>query len=284
MIKLNFTKMHWIWNDFIMVSKIDLDENKIELTTEFIRKICDRHFWIGSDWLIIVWKWKKEKFKFSIYNPDWSEAEMCWNGIRCYMKYIVDKSFTDKKDLKVETLVDVLNLQIEDDIVTVNMWSPKVIKELTYKTKQIWDVFMLKADDKYFKFTPISMWNPHAVIFLKNNELANFELEKYWKLIENNIEIFPKRTNVEFVEILSSIEINMRVWERWAWETLACWTWTCASVVAWILAWYLKKDEFIKVNLSWWILEIKWDWDKNHGAIMKWKAETTFEWVYFVKE
>lgn len=276
--------MHWIWNDFILVKYSDLVAQNIIITKEFVQRICNRNFGIGSDWLIVVDKWVKKEFKFTIYNPDWSEAEMCWNGIRCYMKFLVDKVLTEQNNIDVETKVDVLNLQIKDDVITVSMWTPKIIQELTYNTKKLWDVFMLKVEDRAFKFTPISMWNPHAVIFLKPWELSSFDLEKYWKSIENNTEIFPKKTNVEFLEVLSSTEMNMRVWERWAWETLACWTWTCASVVAWILAWYLEKDTFIKVNLQGWILEIKWSWNKNDQVIMKWKAETTFEGVYYVKE
>lgn len=281
---LNFTKMHWIWNDFVVVKNSDLEKNNIEISKEFIKRICNRNYGIWSDWLIVVDKGKKEKFKFTIYNPDWSEAEMCWNGIRCYMKYLVDNNLTIKSKLNVETLVDVLNLEIENDIVTVDMWTPKIIKELTYEQKKLWDVFLLKSEDRAFKFTPVSMWNPHCVIFLKKWELKNFELEKYWKQIERNTDIFPKKTNVEFIEKISNKEINMRVWERWAWETLACGTWACASVVSWILAWELEKNEFVKVNLAGWDLEIKWSWDKKDSVIMRWKSETTFEWVYYVKE
>ena len=97
-----------------------------------------------------------------------------------------------------------------------------------------------------------------------------------------NIDIFPKKVNASIINIVSKIEINMRVFERWAWETLACGTAASASVVAGISSWKLQKDKFIKVNLSWWILNIKWAWNIEDPVIMKWAAETTFTWEYFI--
>lgn len=281
---LNFTKMQWIWNDFVIIKNIELEEKGIELTTNFIKRICNRNFWIGSDWLIVVGKWIKTEFKFTMYNSDWTEAEISWNGMGCYIKYLNDKKLTKKLIINVETLSNILKLELYEDVFIVTIWIPKIISEFTYRTKSLWDSFLMKIDERVFKFTPISMWNPHCVIFLKNWELVNFELEKYGKHIENNIEIFPNKTNVEFMEIISNLEINIKTWWRWIWEALASWSWACASVVAWILAWKLEKDEFIKVNLSGGILEIKWSWNKKDSVIMKWKAETTFEGVYFIKK
>lgn len=286
--KIKFVKMHWIGNDFIMINEKDLESEKINLTKDLIKNLCDRNFWIWSDWIVVISKWKKVDFKYVMYNPDGTKAEMCGNWIRCYMKYLLDQWITTHKDLDVETWIWILNLDIEENIVTVDMWKPSRIKNLVYKTKKLWDRFPLKVDKAEFIFTPVSMWNPHAVIFCRDmnicwETLDNLDIDLYWPAIENATDIFPDRTNVEFAKIVSEKEVIMRVWERWASETLACWTWACATVVAWILAWRLAVDKFIKVKLAWWNLKIKWSWNEEDSVIMKWEATTVFEGTYYIK-
>lgn len=285
--KLHFVKMHWTWNDFILINNDHLIELKIDLTKELIVRMCDRHFWIWSDWVLLISRWKKVAFKYEVYNPDWTQAEMCGNGIRCYMKYLFDNWFVNQNIIDVETWVWILNLSIDKNIVTVDMWKPSRIKNLVYKSKKLGDKFPIKIDNQEFIFTPISMWNPHAVIFCRDNNLLNDLLEKldisiYWKHIENYLDIFPDKTNVEFVKIISEFEVMVRVWERWAWETLSCWTWACAVVVAWILSGRLSINKFIKVNLPGWILEVKWSWDEKDSVIMKWEAKEVFKWEYYL--
>lgn len=279
--RLVFTKMHWIWNDFIVLNEKDLKQANISLTEDLVKKMCHRNFWIGSDGVLLVSKWKKTEFRYIMYNPDWTEAEMCWNGIRCYMKYLIDNKLTKSKNVDVETWVWILNLSIKDDIITVDMWTPKLVEELIFWHNKIGDSFMIVSDNRDFKCIPISMWNPHCVCYIKD-DLNEFNLNKYWKEIESNTTIFPRKVNVEFINLKSDTEIDMRVYERWAWETLACWTWACASVVAGISLWLLKKDEFITVNLTWWILKIKWSWEKSDSVIMKWEAKTSFIWEYII--
>ena len=286
--KLCYTKMHGTWNDFIILNKYEIYGKNIEINKEFIKKICHRNFWIWSDGLLLVSKSEIADYKYIMYNPDGSKAEMCWNGIRCYMKYLFENWILDKSNINIETWVWVLNLSIKDDIITVDMWKPSKIKNLLYESKKLWDRFPVKIKNKEFIFTPVSMWNPHAVIFLKEINISwitieNIDLKKYWYPIETSTDIFPEKTNVEFIYVKSDIEVDMRVWERWAWETLACWTWACASVVAWILWWKLKKNKFIKVNLKWGVLEIKWSWNIKDSVVMKWWAEIISEWVYFIK-
>ena len=285
--KLPFIKMHWIWNDFIMINSVDLDILKIDLSSELIKSMCNRNFWIWSDWIVVITKWKVEDFKYIMYNPDWTEAEMCGNGIRCYMKSLIDQWITDQTNLDVETWVWVLNLDIEKNCITVDMWKPSKILNLAYENKKLWDKFPLKVENWEFIFTPISMWNPHAVIFCKDMSalgvsLATLNIKFYWNAIENKTDIFPDRTNVEFVKVISDKEVKMRVWERWADETLACWTWACAVVVAWILNWRLAKNEFIKVGLAGWTLCVKWSWNEKDSVIMKWDATEVFEWYYHI--
>jgi diaminopimelate epimerase len=275
---IKFTKMHWIWNDFIVINSSELKQKNIELTKDLVQKMCDRNFGIWSDWIVIITDWEKTKFKYHMYNPDWTEAEMCGNWIRCYMKYLLDEKLTDSKNVDVETGAWILNLDIDEkNIVTVDMWKP-YLKHKDFPVNK----WILISEDREFEYFAVSMWNPHCVIFLDEN-IWEFDLNKYWAPIEKNTKIFPNKVNVEFVRKVSETELDFRVYERWAGETLACWTWACASVVAWISKWLLEKNKFIKVNLQGWNLFIKWSGDKNDSVIMKWEAETVFEGEYFIK-
>ena len=270
--KIKFTKMHWIWNDFILINNSELLEKNIKLNKNLVQKMCDRNFGIWSDWIVIITEWKETEFKYHMYNPDGSEAEMCGNGIRCYMKYLIDKKLTSFTNVDVETGAGILNLDIDkENIVTVDMWKPDIFEK--------WNIV---SQDMEFEYLSVSMWNPHCVILL-DEDVWNFDLNKYWAPIESNTDIFPNKVNVEFVRKISDTELDFRVYERWAWETLACWTWACASVVAWISKWLLKSWEFIKVNLQGWKLYIKWSWNLSDSVIMKWEAETVFEGEYLVK-
>jgi len=280
--KLPFVKMHGTGNDFIVLYEKDINDGGVELTESFIQKICNRNFGIGSDGLLVVANSDKADFKYDMYNPDWSKAEMCGNGIRCYMRYLLDSGLTEKKNVKVETLAWLLDVYYEDNLFTVNMGAPKKIKELSFENKKLGDRFFLKADGRDFLFTPISMGNPHAVIFL-NEPVKEIDLRMYGPLIENNTEIFPERTNVEFINVISDTQIDMRVWERGAGETLSCGTGACASVVAWILAGFLKEDTFIEVNILWGTLYVKWSGNEKDSAIMRGWAEITFEGNYYIK-
>jgi diaminopimelate epimerase len=173
-------------------------------------------------------------------------------------------------------------LSIDGSEVTATMWKPKIIENKFQnidKNNIYWAVF---AEGKLFKFVPVSMWNPHAAIFLKKTPVKDLDVDLYGSIIESDTEIFPDKTNVEFIERVSDTEINMRVYERGAWETLACGTWACASVVAGILSWLLAKDTFVRVNLKGWVLDIKWSWDFKDEVIMKGLAETSFQGTYFI--
>lgn len=274
-----FVKAQGTWNDFIIIDFFDWRLAGLELTPSLVQKMCDRNFWIWSDGIVIIDNWVNHKFAYRMFNPDGSEAEMCWNGIRCYMKYLKYSWLLEENSTYVETKKWVLHLSLVDNLVEVDMWKPilqdEIIPVLPWKR----EVFSV---DKTFSFTPVSMWNPHSVIFL-NEELKDFGLNKYWKPIESNTDIFPKKVNVEFIKVNSKNDIDMRVFERWAWETLACWTWACASVVAWVLNWFLDAWAKVKVHLKWWDLVISWAWWIDDSVIMRWPAEIVFEGKYFIK-
>lgn len=285
--QLPFVKMHGTGNDFIMIHENDLAKLDIILWEELIKQMCDRHFWIWSDGIVVIASWEKVPYKYLMYNPDGSQAEMCWNGIRCYMKYLIDRWYTTKDQIKVETWIGVLTLKSEFNRITVDMWKPWKIKNLVYESKKLWDRFPLKIDKAEFIFTPVSMGNPHAVIYCKDvkncwMDLQTFDIKRYGWTIEHHTDIFPNKTNVEFAKIISETEIQMRVWERWVWETLACGTGACAAVVSWILSGKLLSDTFIKVNLAWGILEVKWSGDKKDSVIMRWDAQEVFEGIYYL--
>jgi diaminopimelate epimerase len=194
------------------------------------------------------------------------------------MKYLLDEKLTDSKNVDVETGAWILNLDIDEkNIVTVDMGRPY----LEHKDFPV-NSWKIISNDREFEYFAVSMWNPHCVIFLTEN-VWDFDLNKYWAPIESNTDIFPNKVNVEFVKKISETELDFRVYERWAAETLACWTWACASVVAWISKGLLEKNKYIKVNLQWWNLFIKWSWKKEDSVIMKWEAETVFEGEYIVK-
>ena len=275
---IKFTKMHGLGNDYVYIDAIN---QKIENKSELAKYISDRHFGVGSDGLILICKSKIADFKMQMFNSDGSEAEMCGNGIRCVGKFVYDKGVTIKTKLKTETLsgIKLLDLIVENDEVIkvkVDMGEPilehkkiPVICEDNIKNN-----LNLKVLDKNFSFTCVSMGNPHAVTFI-NDEVKNFDVQKYGKIIEN-LDAFPQRTNVEFINIVDKNNVSMRVWERGAGETLACGTGACASVVASVINEYTSRKVF--VHLLGGILEIEWS-DENNHVYMTGPAVTVFEGV-----
>lgn len=275
---LKFTKMEGLGNDYVYVDAIN---QTIENPSELSKKFSDRHFGIGSDGLILISKSDIADFKMNIYNPDGSEAEMCGNGIRCLAKFVYDKKMTNKTSITVETLsgIKTLDLKIEKgkvSLVTVDMGEPildadKIPVINGFKEKSLNGIDFINVKVELKKFTCVSMGNPHAICFIDN--INNIDIAKIGPIIENN-KCFPNKTNVEFIEIISKNEINMRVWERGTGETLACGTGACASVIASILNGY--TDRKVTVNLLGGKLEILWNKEDNH-VYMKGPARTVYE-------
>lgn len=260
---MKFTKMHGCGNDYVYVN---LFEEKVENPAEVSIKVSDRHFGIGSDGLITIGPSDKADFRMHIYNADGSEAEMCGNGIRCVAKYVYDHKLTDKTEITVETGAGILTLILfpEDgkvQQVRVDMGEPILtpaeIPVVADGDKVIDEP--IEVGGKTWNMTCVSMGNPHAVMFV--DDTANFPLETYGPLFENH-ERFPKRTNTEFVQIISRTEANMRVWERGSAETWACGTGTCACVMACILNG--KTEDKVLVHLRGGDLTIEYDRESNH--------------------
>lgn len=282
---LEFTKMQGIGNDYVY---IDCTKKELEKPEKISQIVSDRHFGIGSDGLILILNSKVADFKMEIYNADGSQAEMCGNGIRCVAKFVYDKGLTEKTKLKIETLAGIkeLELNVENGkvkTVKVDMGEPileaeKIPVYIDEKMKSegitptsVIKNLKLEAYNQNFTFTCVSMGNPHAITFIDNVE--KFDLKKFGSVFEV-AKAFPKKSNIEFVEIVDKENINMRVWERGSGETMACGTGSCASVVACILN--NKTSNKVKVHLLGGELYIEWNKENNH-IYMTGPAEIVFE-------
>lgn len=232
---MHFTKMHGLGNDYLYI--FGEPENVSDLSI----RLSDRHFGIGSDGIITISPSETADFKMRIFNADGSEAKMCGNGIRCVGKYVYDKGYTDKTHLKVETLsgIKTLELKLENGIVTdatVDMGSSSLKSPIS-----------LTIHKKYITLLPVSMGNPHAVVFVSDAE--NAPLTTVGAALEHH-ETFPDGVNVEFVQVIDSHTLRMRVWERGSGITMACGTGACASVVAAVSQGFCPMGEEIRVKLD----------------------------------
>lgn len=273
---LKFTKMHGLGNDYVYMDAINQD---VKNRSELAKYVSDRHFGIGSDGLILICESKVADFKMQMFNQDGSEAEMCGNGIRCVAKFVYDKHLTKKETITIETLSGIKKIEmlIENDkmkLATVDMGEPVLEPEKipVISNENPVKNLKIKTLDREFIFSCVSMGNPHAITFIKEN-VNDFDICKYGNEIENN-KIFPKKTNVEFINIINDETIKMRVWERGAGETLACGTGACASVVAAVLNGLTKTN--VTVNLLGGDLFIRWCKKTNH-IYMQGPATTVFE-------
>lgn len=272
---IKFTKMHGLGNDYVYMDAI---HQNIESESDLAQFVSNRHFGIGSDGLILICKSDIADFKMRMFNSDGSEAEMCGNGIRCVGKFVYDKGLTNKTTVNIETLAGIktLKLNIKEgkvDTVKVDMGEPILSPEKipVISNEEIVKNLKLKAWDKEFTFTCVSMGNPHAITIVDNT--GKFDVEKYGKLLEVN-RAFPRKTNVEFIQIVDRNNIKMRVWERGAGETLACGTGACAALVACSINGLTDRKANIKLLGG--TLEIEWDEKDNH-IYMTGPAVTVFE-------
>ncbi|ACM19759.1 diaminopimelate epimerase [Geotalea daltonii FRC-32] len=259
---MKFTKMHGAGNDYVYV---DCFSEQVENPADVAIKVSNRNFGIGSDGLILIMPSDKAHVRMRMFNSDGSESEMCGNGIRCVAKYAYDHGIVDKKEITAETGAGILTLQLftnccnKVDKVRVNMGKPRLTRgEIPMSGPADARVVSepLNILHTTFNITCASMGNPHCVIFV--DDVDNFQVEKYGPLIENH-EIFPRRTNVEFVQIISRTEVRQRTWERGAGETLACGTGASAVCVAGALNGLTDKK--ILNHLSGGDLELEWSED-----------------------
>ena len=258
-----FTKMHGLGNDYVCINCF---RERVEDPPGFARTLCDRHYGIGADGLILICPSKVSDFKMEIYNSDGSVAGMCGNGIRCLGKYVYDYRLTGKETLSIETKSGIRNmhLQIRDGKACgamVDMGVPRLnahsIPILSEKDLVINDP--IEVQEKNYRMTGISMGNPHAVIFLE--EINGISLEETGRELEFHPR-FPERANIEFCHVIARDRMEIRVWERGVGETLACGTGACAAVVASVLN--DLTDEKVIVKLLGGELSVRWDRKVNH--------------------
>lgn len=259
--ELKFTKMQGCGNDFIIVDYDEFQKFDIQMSDLAI-KLCDRHFGIGADGLIIP-KTSVEDTDIGwfFYNSDGSTAQMCGNGMRCFAKYVYDKGLVNKREFTVKTLAGIMKPEIlENGEVKVNMSKPILNSEkipfipnhnLNYK---------ISVKDRIFTGNAVSMGNPHFVIFVDEDVDLLSLAKEYGPEIEKSAE-FPEKTNVEFIKILSANELKLCVWERGCGITLACGTGACATVVAGILNGLLEN--VVNVELLGGKVQVAWNGSEN---------------------
>jgi diaminopimelate epimerase len=249
---LKFTKMHGTGNDFVV---IDTFEQVLDDPKSLAQAMCRRRFGAGADQFIIIRPSSKADYLMDIYNPDGSRVEMCGNALRAVALYIKYRKNDHREVLKIETIGGMTEARVSDQSVTINMGKPNFTAQaigLSDGHEKMGTKFSF-SDTINREITCVSMGNPHCVQFVTSTEKAPVTCEG--PLIENH-HLFANRTNVEFIEVLSRNEINMRVWERGTGETLACGSGACAAVAACIKN--NLTDRTVKVNLLGGVLNITW--------------------------
>ena len=275
--KIRFTKMQGCGNDYVYVNGFT-EHIPQEKKPEFVRFASDRHFGIGGDGVIFINPSDEADFEMEMYNADGTRAEMCGNGIRCVAKYVHDKGLTDQTQFSIVSggKVKYMDLTVENGItkaIRVDMGEPILTAAevpVVSKNEQSVDEEIVVDNEKY-RMTCVSMGNPHAVVFVDST--ADFPLEQIGPHFENH-ERFPRRTNTEFVEVVSPEYVKMRVWERGTGETLACGTGCCATAAACVLNG--KTGRKVTVEVLGGALTIEWDKKTNH-IFMTGPAEFVFD-------
>jgi len=269
--RLRFSKMHGLGNDFVVIDGVS---QKVRLSAEKIRQLSDRHFGIGCDQLLIVEAPENPNidFRYRIFNGDGTEVENCGNGARCFAVFVRDRKLTGKKNITVETAGGIMELQVTDgDEVTVNMGVPRLApSEIPFTADLQASTYALDVGGLQLDISAISMGNPHAVTVVE--DVARAPVAELGPKIEHHPR-FPQRVNAGFMQIVSANEINLRVFERSAGETLACGTGACAAVVAGRLRQLLDCE--VKVNLPGGSLRIRWE-GAGQPVVMTGPATTVF--------
>lgn len=276
---LKFTKMHGAGNDFVVIDAIN---QSVSFTPDQWRQIADRRFGIGADQILVVERATRPDvdFRYRIFNADGGEVEQCGNGARAFVKFVVDKGLTEKREIRVETMSGVIAPRLEDDgRITVDMGAPVFDLALVpfdshgLQSRAVGNatVWPLAIDSGVAEVVVLSMGNPHAVQRVDDVDTA--PVLRDGPLIENHPR-FPKRVNAGFMQVLNRQQIRLRVFERGAGETLACGTGACAAVVAGILRGEL--DSPVAVATRGGDLSIAWD-GGNMPVLLTGPAVSVFE-------
>ena len=250
----------------------------IYLAHKLSRKLSDRHFGIGSDGMILICPSNIADFRMRVFNPDGTEAEMCGNGVRSVGKFVYDKGFTSKTEFTVETLGGIKRIYLDVEnhkaknitaVIGAPILEAKKVPVLCGSERCV--DFPVKLDDRVFHTTAISLGNPHCVSFI--DDVANFNLAKYGPLMEHH-EIFPRRVNAEFCEVIDRNTLKLRTWERGTSETLACATGCSTCVVGGVLTG--RCDRKADVHQIGGVTRIEWD-AKTDNILMTAPSEMVFD-------
>lgn len=274
---MKFTKMHGLGNNYIYINCF---EETVENPEELSIRLSDVHFGVGSDGIILIKPSEVADCEMDIYNADGSRAMMCGNGVRCVGKYVYERGIAKKDVITVDTQsgVKTLFLHVTDghvESIRVDMGEPELVPSripVAFDGETMIDQ-PLSVGNTTVQVTCVSMGNPHCVQFVADTK--SLPIAQFGPALEHH-PIFPERANIEFIQVLSRGEVNMRVWERGSNETFACGTGACASVVACVLNG--KTDRQVTVHLLGGDLKIHWDETTNH-VFMEGPAEFIFDGV-----
>lgn len=269
--KLKFSKMHGLGNDFVVLDGI---RQQVALMPEQLCYLADRHFGVGCDQILLVEKASESgvDFRYRIFNADGGEVEQCGNGARCFVRFVHDQGLTDKREIRVETMKGLISPRLEGDgNITVDMGMPRFLPaEIPFLADDDVIVHMLDVADETLETTVVSMGNPHAVQVVDSVDTA--PVGERGPLIEKHPR-FPQRVNAGFMQIVDRHAIKLRVYERGAGETMACGTGACAAVVAGIRRGLL--DSPVRVTTRGGDLNIAWG-GAGRPVLMTGPAVTVF--------
>ncbi len=270
--EIQFTKMHGLGNDFVVIDAIN---QEIDLSEAQVRFIADRHFGVGCDQLLLVEAAESADvdFIYRIYNADGGEVEQCGNGARCFAVFVREKGLTNKDLLRVETASGVIELHVQPDgQITVDMGVPELNPwNIPFNADTRLDEYALDVDGQVLKIGAVSMGNPHAVTVVENVDTV--AVNELGASIESH-PLFPNRVNAGFMQIVDDAHIRLRVFERGAGETLACGTGACAAMVIGRLQGHLADE--VQVDLQGGSLQIRWQGEAS-PVMMTGPATTVFE-------
>ena len=269
--QLQFTKMHGLGNDFVVIDAIN---QSVSLSTEQVTHICDRHFGVGCDQLLLVERPETEAadFRYRIFNNDGGEVEQCGNGARCFVRFVHDNHLTDKTEIRVETRAGIISIKLEaDGQVTVNMGAPIFIPSAIPFIAEAQETrYTIEIEHQLVTMGVVSMGNPHAV--MQVNDVESASVQQLGRQLETHAR-FPNRANIGFMQVTDPTHIRLRVYERGAGETLACGTGACAAVVIGI-KWGLLKSR-VTVSLPGGDLQIHWQ-GEGYPVMMTGPAQPVF--------
>ena len=270
--RLRFTKMHGLGNDFVVIDGVS---QSVSLSPDQLRFLGDRHFGVGCDQILLVEPATSPDadFRYRIFNADGGEVEQCGNGSRCFVRFVHEKGLSDKRTIRVETANGMIVLQMQvDGTVTVDMGAPRFAPaDIPFEAPAEAVTYLLDVAGRTVDINAISMGNPHAVQIVDNVDTAPVATEG--PLIEHHPR-FPQRVNAGFMQIVNRGEIRLRVFERGAGETLACGTGACAAAVAGIERGLLDREVLVHARGG--DLRIRWD-GRGQPVMMTGPATTVFD-------